>query len=107
MDDRSLVESAAAPVEHATRKYTVLYDGQCEVCQACVSWLRTLDKKHRTIDVPITAEALQRADSRLRLEDCLQQLHVVAPDGGIEVGWDAVSRLARLFPLTWGRRRTR
>jgi predicted DCC family thiol-disulfide oxidoreductase YuxK len=29
--------------------YRVLYDGQCEVCQSCVSWLRTLDHENKTI----------------------------------------------------------
>lgn len=81
--------------------YRVLYDGQCEVCQACVSWLKTLDKGKRTSCVPISPEILSSVDSRLRIEDCLRQLHVVTPEGEILVGWDAVATLARLFRLTW------
>ena len=81
--------------------YRVLYDGQCEICQACVSWLKTLDGKSETICLPISADVLSAVDSRLKLDECLRQLHVVTPDGEIHVGWDAVTGLARLFPSTW------
>jgi len=86
---------------HAASAYRVLYDGQCEICQACVSWLKTLDGKSQTVGLPIDAEALGSVDSRLKLDECLRQLHVVTPDGEIHVGWDAVTALARLFPATW------
>lgn len=82
-------------------RYRVLYDGQCEICQACVSWLKVLDREGVTDSIPISAEVLARLDSRLGMDECLKQLHVVAPDGRILVGWDAVASLARLFPSTW------
>ncbi|HVP52121.1 MAG TPA: MBL fold metallo-hydrolase [Terriglobales bacterium] len=81
--------------------YTALYDGQCEICQAFVSWLRVLDKRHRVTSTPISAEALQQLGKELDLTACLRQLHVIRPEGRIEVGWDAVACLARLFPATW------
>jgi glyoxylase-like metal-dependent hydrolase (beta-lactamase superfamily II)/predicted DCC family thiol-disulfide oxidoreductase YuxK len=86
-------------LESAT--YKVLYDAQCEFCQACVSWLRILDHEKQTESVPISADALLSLDSRLRIEDCLRQLHVVTPEGEIHGGWDAVADLARLFRPTW------
>jgi predicted DCC family thiol-disulfide oxidoreductase YuxK len=82
-------------------EYRVLYDGQCEICQACVSWLRTLDHENKTVCLPISAEVLPAVDSRLNMDECLRQLQVVTPEGEIHVGWDAVSCLARLFPSTW------
>ncbi len=85
----------------AKAAYRVIYDGQCEICQACVSWLKTLDRENTTICLPISAEALAAVDPRLNLDECLRQLHVVTPEGGILVGWDAVACLARLFPSTW------
>ena len=88
--------------KHAAKAaYRVLYDGQCEICQACVSWLRALDRKNMTVCLPISADALPTVDSRLRMDECLRQLHVVTPEGEIHVGWDAVTCLARLFPSTW------
>jgi glyoxylase-like metal-dependent hydrolase (beta-lactamase superfamily II)/predicted DCC family thiol-disulfide oxidoreductase YuxK len=86
---------------HVARAYRVLYDSQCEVCQACVSWLKALDHENKTICLPISTEILSAVDSRLNLDDCLRQLHVVTPEGDILVGWDAVACLARLFPSTW------
>jgi glyoxylase-like metal-dependent hydrolase (beta-lactamase superfamily II)/predicted DCC family thiol-disulfide oxidoreductase YuxK len=103
MGERSLAEGAAAPdQEYATvPSYRVLYDDQCELCQACVAWLRILDHENKTISVPISWEILTKTDARLRMDECLRQLHVVPPEGEILVGWDAVACLARLFPSTW------
>ena len=84
----------------ATSVYTVLYDEQCEICQACVSWLKTLDRENKTICLPISAEAISTVDSRLKLDECLRQ-HVVTEEGEIHAGWDAVTCLARQFPSTW------
>ena len=81
--------------------YIVLYDGQCEICQACVSWLNVLDGNKKTSPVPISAETVSNLDARLSLEDCLRQLHVLTPDRELHVGWDAVACLACLFPATW------
>ena len=38
---------------------------------------------------------------RLKMDECLRQLHLVTPEAEIHVGWDAVVCLARLFPPTW------
>jgi hydroxyacylglutathione hydrolase len=81
--------------------YKVLYDGQCEICQACVSWLKTLDHSMRTKCLPISAEVLSSADPGLRMDECLRQLHVITPQGEIHVGWEGVTTLARLFTPTW------
>jgi glyoxylase-like metal-dependent hydrolase (beta-lactamase superfamily II)/predicted DCC family thiol-disulfide oxidoreductase YuxK len=81
--------------------YIVLYDEQCEICQAGVSWLRALDVKAKTTAVPISTEALAALDADLNLDECLWQLHVVTPDRKVLVGWDGVACLARLFPATW------
>jgi len=103
MAEQSLAEIAAkTDAEHsAALAYKVLYDGQCEICQACVAWLKTLDRENKTLPLAISPDVLSTVDSRLRLEECLRQLHVVTPEGEMLVGWDAVASLARLFPATW------
>ncbi len=89
-----------SPLRQANRRYKVLYDGQCEICQAGASWLKLLDA-HGLIDcVPISDGLLANLDSRLDLEACLRELHVLDPDGNLFVGWRAVTCLARLFPTT-------
>lgn len=76
-----------------------LYDSQCEVCQAGVSWIRALDR-----DGAVTCTALQdgpveQLHPGLREADCLAQLHVVdSGTGRIHVGWDAVLRIAAELP---------
>jgi len=103
MAEQSIAEVAARPdTEHSTASaHRVLYDGQCEICQACVAWLRILDREDKTLPLPISPEILSTVDSRLKLDECLRQLHVVTPEGEILVGWDAVASLARLFRPTW------
>jgi glyoxylase-like metal-dependent hydrolase (beta-lactamase superfamily II)/predicted DCC family thiol-disulfide oxidoreductase YuxK len=103
MAEPSLAEIVARPdTGHSTAPgYRVLYDGQCEICQACVAWLKTLDRQHKILPLPISPEILSTVDSRLKLDECLRQLHVVTPEDEILVGWDAVASLARLFPPTW------
>ena len=101
MSDHSLTQIAEAPekrVPEAT--FRVLYDDQCEICQAGVAWLTTLDYENKTTCLPINAGVLSDVDSRLRMDACLRELHVVSPTGEIYVGWDAVTCLARLFPST-------
>src|ERR1700747_3025679 len=83
--------------ESATAAYRVLYHDQCEICQSCVSWLKTLDRENKTVCLPISAEVLRTVDARLNLDDCLRQLHVVTPGGEIHIGWDAVACLALYY----------
>lgn len=71
----------------AAAAYRVLYDGQCEVCQAGVSWLKALDHEKKTVCLPISAEALSSAGARLDMDDCLRELHVVGPQGEVYRGW--------------------
>lgn len=66
-----------------------------------MSWLCSLDRENRTICLPIDTEVLSTVDSRLQMDECLRQLHVVTPEGEIHVGWEP-SRVWRvLFPASW------
>ena len=83
-------------------QYIALYDEQCEICQAFVSWLRLLDRHRKVVPLPIDPQLLGTIHPSLELDDCLRELHVVAPDGVlVRRGWDAVATLARLFPATF------
>jgi len=83
-----------------TPEFKVFFDDQCEICQAGVSWLRVLDRKNQTECIGIHPENLTPYPL-LAIDRCLQELHIVAPDGRVLAGWDAVARLARLSPFTW------
>ena len=80
--------------------YQVIYDEQCEVCQAGVSWLAILDRGKRTVIHPIDPDTLSKLHPKLDVDACLRELHVITPEGKIIVGADAVILLARLFPAT-------
>src|SRR5438034_10759529 len=81
--------------------YRVIYDEQCEVCQAGVSWLKFLDQHKRVVCLPIDPDNLRKIHSSLTVDDCLRELHVVTPEGRVFAGADAVIMLARLFRQTW------
>ena len=81
--------------------HVALYDGQCEICQACVSWLRLLDRHHKTLPLPIDPESLPGIHPGLDIDACLRELHVITPEGTVRCGWDGVAELARLFPATY------
>src|SRR5207249_10953456 len=80
--------------------YRVIYDEQCEVCQAGVSWLKILDHNKRVAVHPIDPGILHTIHLTLKVEECLRELHVVSPGGEVAAGADAVRLLARLFPET-------
>jgi glyoxylase-like metal-dependent hydrolase (beta-lactamase superfamily II)/predicted DCC family thiol-disulfide oxidoreductase YuxK len=101
--------SAAAPDGAAAIRrgqYVAIYDEQCEICQAFVSWLRLLDgrgkgRHRKVLAVAIDPELLPNLHPSLQLDACLRELHVVTPQDNVRRGWDAVAELARLFPSTF------
>lgn len=45
----------AVRLDDSKSKFKVLYDGQCEICQASISWLKILDRRFVTLAIPIDA----------------------------------------------------
>jgi glyoxylase-like metal-dependent hydrolase (beta-lactamase superfamily II)/predicted DCC family thiol-disulfide oxidoreductase YuxK len=86
-------------VERRRLPLTAVYDGQCEICQAAVSWIRLLDRRGAVRCVAITDGPLTDVHPELTLQGCLAQLHVVDADGRIDAGWQAVARIAEAIPL--------
>lgn len=80
-----------------------LYDGQCEICQAGVSWIRALDRDGAIACTALQDGPVEQLHPELREDDCLAQLHVVETGTGrIHVGWDAVLRIAAELPALRG-----
>jgi glyoxylase-like metal-dependent hydrolase (beta-lactamase superfamily II)/predicted DCC family thiol-disulfide oxidoreductase YuxK len=78
---------------------TAVYDEQCEICQAAVSWIRLLDRRGVVKCVAIQSGALADVHPALDPARCMTQLHLVDARGEIEVGWPAVARIAAAIPL--------
>src|SRR5260370_27805829 len=86
-------------MERPSLPLTAGYDGQCEICQAAVSWIRLLDRRGAVRCVALQDGSLADVHPELALAECLAQLHVVDADGRIDVGWQAVARIAEAIPL--------
>ncbi len=74
---------------HRTRQaglpVTAIYDGQCEICQAAVSWIRVLDKRGAVRCVAIQDGPLAVVHPSLTVAGCLTG-PVLDSSSGIELG---------------------
>jgi predicted DCC family thiol-disulfide oxidoreductase YuxK len=94
----------STPVAADRTHPTLIYDGECGICQKSVALLRRWDREHVLRYVPF-----QDGAAVLRFGIALPKLaaamHLVFPDGRVYPGADAVPRLLELFPgkrwLAW------
>ena len=84
--------------EHSRAPLTVIYDGQCEICLAAVSWIAVLDRRGAVRCIAAQDGHLTAVHPALSLTACLSELHVVDANGRIDVGWQAVARIAGAIP---------
>lgn len=81
-------------------RYQVLYDEQCEVCQAGATWLHLLDRNGIVECTHYLSSRLLDSDERFTADACARELHILDPKGRVWVGGAAVRELARQFPQT-------
>lgn len=81
-------------------RYQVLYDEQCEICQAGAAWLRLLDRDGSVECIHYLSSQLLSSDHRFAPDACARELHVLDANGCLWVGGAAVRELARQFPQT-------
>src|SRR5260370_29696272 len=84
--------------EHRQTPLTVIYDRQCEICLAAVSWIGVLDRRGSVRCIAAQDGPLTAIHPALSLTACLSELHVVDAGGRIDVGWHAVARISRAIP---------
>jgi predicted DCC family thiol-disulfide oxidoreductase YuxK len=76
---------------------TLVYDGECGICQQSVALLKRWDREHVLRYVPF-----QDGDAVARFGIALPRLaaamHLILPDGRVYPGADAIPRLLGLFP---------
>ena len=107
MGERELrIDAIGNTVDSVSRpSVTALYDAQCEVCQAGVSWIRALDRAGTVDCVTLDVDRLHEHHAELDVDECLRVLHVVTDDGEVRAGWDAVVAIAEVIPavrpLVW------
>lgn len=76
---------------------TVIYDGECGICQDSVARLRAWDKERRFAFVPFQDQDTV-ARFGLALPALAAALHLVLPDGRVFTGADAVPEMLRFLP---------
>ena len=76
---------------------TVIYDGECGVCQQSVDLLKRWDREQVLRYVPFQDEAAV-ARFRIALPALAAAMHLVFPDGRVFAGADAAPELLRLLP---------
>ena len=72
------------------KQIVVLYDGQCQFCQASIDWIEQ--------KLVVDSKAFQEADLAsygLTFEQCSQSVHVIA-EGNILVGAAAIAYLLKM-----------
>lgn len=81
----------------------VIYDGACGICRPTVAVLRRLDLFRRVTFMDVVNEwpAIHLRFPALDPDRCLADMHVIAADGRVFVGYDGYRALARVLPLGW------
>ena len=76
---------------------TVIYDGECGICQQSVDLLKRWDREQVLRYVPFQDEAAV-ARFRIALPALAAAMHLVLPDGRVFAGADAAPELLRFLP---------
>ncbi|MEI7770911.1 MAG: DUF393 domain-containing protein [Chloroflexales bacterium] len=82
-----------------TLGYTLLYDGACHICTSQVQMLATYDDNKRIEMLDMNSAEAQARFPQVRPEDARREVHLVAPDGTLYAGADAVRET--LLRLPW------
>lgn len=95
-----MVEPSARAPEGAFRpaRWTLLYDGNCRVCQRAVRGLGRLDRDDRVNAVPYQDREARQRFAWIPTADLERAMHLVSPAGEVWAGARAVERLLTLLP---------
>jgi predicted DCC family thiol-disulfide oxidoreductase YuxK len=75
---------------------TLIYDGECGICQQAVALLRRWDREHVLRFVPFQDTAAV-ASFGIALPALAAAMHLVLPEGRVYPGADAIPELLRLL----------
>ncbi len=77
-------------------RYTLVYDGGCSVCQTSVDWIQSWDARGVIECVAFQDPSVADRFPALSPESLEKQIHLVAADGGVTLGAEAVEQLFRV-----------
>jgi predicted DCC family thiol-disulfide oxidoreductase YuxK len=77
---------------------TLIFDGDCALCRKSAEWIRARDT-HSAFDyLPYQDATLQRRFPEISRRECERALHLVAADGQLTVGADALPDILSRLP---------
>jgi predicted DCC family thiol-disulfide oxidoreductase YuxK len=79
----------------------VLYDGACPRCRASMALLTAADPDRALQPIDLTRVDVSSLNPSLTKEACMRSMHVIARDGRIKFGFDAVRAIGGWLPLFW------
>jgi predicted DCC family thiol-disulfide oxidoreductase YuxK len=85
------------------KKYSIVFDGSCGLCNRTVAVVKSLDLLHR-VDILDCAHGwpeVHRRFPQLDRDQCLETMHAVDSSGHIRTGFGAYRGLAYILPLGW------
>lgn len=83
-------------------RYEVIFDGDCGICQRSRRWAGGLDASAPLEWIPLQDPEVYRRHPSLRPEDCDREIHVIAPDGTLFRGYEAMRVIAsQIRKLSW------
>jgi predicted DCC family thiol-disulfide oxidoreductase YuxK len=87
----------------ARGRYAMLYDGGCGTCGRTAAIVGRLDVLGRVdvLDAANDWAVIERRYKGLSQTACLEEMHVLTPDGGIARGFDAYRALGWALPIAW------
>jgi len=86
-----------------SKRYALIFDGVCGLCQRTVAVARSLDLMGRVdfLDAVKQWTEIEKRCPHLNQEQCLAEMHVITSRGQVRTGFDAYRALAWVLPLGW------
>jgi predicted DCC family thiol-disulfide oxidoreductase YuxK len=84
------------------KDFTLIYDGECQLCLRSVAWLRARDRGDQIEFLPLQAESVAREFPEIPRSEMEEAMQLLGPSGRRWSGAAAVERVIGLLPSTRG-----
>ena len=99
---RPVLAMADPPADHGTtRRYTLVYDGDCAACTRFVRMVERWDRGQAIATVPSQRENLSRRFPWISAAQYREAVQLIGPGGETWAGAAAVERLLDVVPRGW------
>ncbi len=86
----------------ATPRYTLLYDGACRICTGQIGWIEAYNDAGWIEVLDMRSPEARARFPQVTPEDAQREVHLVAPDGTLYRGADAVRETLLRLPSLRG-----